>query len=126
MPVFRFLGAELIIMLAIALFWAGNAMGADCGKASYYGSEMCRPHKPCLTADGGRFNPNGLSIAMRKKPDGALYRVTYGGRSVVVRHTDFGPHAKTGRTYDLSKGAAARLGMIKAGVGRVCISRVKG
>lgn len=125
MPVFRFLGAELIIMLAIVLVWAGNAMGAECGRASWYGHEMCRPHRPCLSADGRRFNPNGLTIAMRKKPDGALYRVTYGGRSVLVRHTDYGPHAKTGRRYDLSRGAAVQLGMIKAGVGRICVQRMR-
>ena len=47
------------------------------------------------------------------------------GRSVVVRINDRGPFTKD-RIIDLSKGAAAELGMIKAGVARVRVSPVEG
>lgn len=120
MPVFRFLGAELIIMLAIALFWAGNAMGADCGKASWYGSESGN-----RTASGAPFRPHGLSFAMRSRDFGKVYAVTYRGKTVRAVHNDYGPAKYTGRRFDLSEGLAAALGLKPHGVGVVCVQRVR-
>jgi rare lipoprotein A len=121
--------AVILLILAVFLGWLLTPAHAAerCGRASWYGGEMCKPGRPCLTADNRHFDPNALSIAMRKKPDGALYRATYGGRSVVVRHNDFGPsdRIKPRRDFDLSRGAAARLGLLSAGVGRICITRLR-
>lgn len=127
MRILSWLGTPLLVSMGVVLALTGATL-AECGKASWYGAEMCRPGKRCLTANGENFDPNGLTIALRRKPEKppARYRVTYGSRSVVVRHTDYGPHARTGRLADLSRGAAAKIGMIKVGVGLVCISRVKG
>ena len=126
MPVFRFLGAELIIMLAIMLVWAGNAMGAEkcrgqAGIASYYGPRFHGRR----TASGERFNQNARTAAHRTLPFGARVRVDNlgNGRAVVVRVTDRGPFVR-GRVIDLSAGAARQIGM--GGLSRVCISRVKG
>ena len=68
------------------------------------------------TATGERFNPDGLTAAHRNLPLGALLRVTYGNRSVVVRLNDRGPAAWTGRCLDLSRGSARALGILSAGV----------
>ena len=43
------------------------------------------------TANGERFNPLGMTAAHRTLPFGTMLRVTYQGRSVVVRITDRGP-----------------------------------
>lgn len=93
--------------------------GERCGIASWYGAESGG-----RTASGERFNPRGLSIAMRSYAFGRQYRVTYRGRSVVVRHNDFGPAARTGRQFDLSRGAAKALRLLSRGTGKVCVSLV--
>lgn len=51
-------------------------------------------------------------------------RVTYRGKSVVVRINDRGPFIK-GRSLDLSRAAAAKLGMIEAGIVTVCATKLK-
>lgn len=61
------------------------------------------------TANGERFNQWGMTAAHRTLPFGTRVLVTYKGRSVIVRINDRGPFIK-GRTIDLSKGAARRIG----------------
>ena len=76
--------------------------------ASYYGhGERLAKH----TASGEYFNPHGLTAAHRTLPFGTHLRVTYRGRSVVVRVNDRGPAKSTGRSLDLSHGAARAIGM---------------
>jgi rare lipoprotein A len=75
------------------------------GVASFYGRES-GPH----TASGERFDPNAMTAAHRTLPFGTLVRVTYQGRSVVVRINDRGPFVR-GRDIDLSEGAARRIGL---------------
>ena len=48
-----------------------------------------------------------------------ILRVSANGRSVIVRVNDRGPAAWTGRSLDLSRGAARALGMIGTGTARV-------
>jgi rare lipoprotein A len=78
---------------------------AQSGAASWYGSGY-------RTANGERFNPNGLTAAHRSLPFGTRVRVENRrtGRSVVVRINDRGPFVH-GRIIDLSKGSARALGM---------------
>lgn len=71
------------------------------------------------TASGERFNQNALTAAHRTLPFGTKVRVTYKGRSVVVRINDRGPFTK-GRQLDLSKAAARKIGC--AGVCKVKIA----
>jgi len=75
------------------------------------------------TANGEIFNAYGLSAAHRSIPMGTRVKVTNlrNGRSVVLRINDYGPMAETGRSIDLSQGAASRLGMISSGVAPVRI-----
>ncbi|GEP02417.1 lipoprotein A [Methylobacterium oxalidis] len=82
-----------------------NTASAQSGAASWYGSGS-------RTANGERFNPNGLTAAHRSLPFGTRVRVADArtGRSVVVRINDRGPFVR-GRIIDLSRGSARALGM---------------
>jgi rare lipoprotein A len=86
------------------------------GMASWYGSGR-------RTANGERFNPNGLTAAHPSLPFGTRLRVVNGGngRSVIVRVNDRGPFAH-GRIIDLARGSARAIGM--TGTSRVEIFRV--
>lgn len=84
--------------------------------ASWYGGgEKLNRH----TANGEVFRPNGLTAAHRTLPLGTRLHVSANGRSVVVRVNDRGPAAWTGRSLDLSRGAARALGFINSGTTRV-------
>jgi rare lipoprotein A len=90
-------------------------------KASYYGDQF----RGRRTASGERYDPDQLTAASKKLPIGSLVHVTNpdNGRSVVVRINDHGPYVR-GRSLDLSKAAARRLGLTHKGVGRVKIVRI--
>lgn len=94
---------------------AWQTVGA--GMASWYGSELAG-HR---TASGERFNPNELTAAHRTLPLGSRVRVTFHGRSVVVRINDRGPFSGH-RLIDLSRAAAEQIGLRRAGSGRVTLA----
>lgn len=91
---------------------------ADAGSvvASFYS-------RPQPTASGERFNPNAMTAAHRSLPFGTRVLVTNPatGRTVTVRINDRGPYIR-GREIDLSRAAAAKLGMISRGVAPVRIA----
>lgn len=96
-----------------------RADAADqCGQASWYGWEAGD-----WTANGERWNPNGMTAAHRTLPFNTIVTVTRmdTGRSVTVRISDRGPFI-AGRIIDLSQAAAAVLGMVRIGVAPVCIT----
>jgi len=99
---------------------AVSATGHTVLTSFYGGGEKLNSH----TASGERFNPNGFTAAHRSYPMGTHLRVSYGGRSVIVKVNDRGPAAWTGRSLDLSRGAAASLGIIGRGVAPVQIARL--
>ena len=74
--------------------------------------------KPQNTASGEWFTGKEMTCAHKTLPMNTLVKVTRGRRSLVCRINDRGPYIK-GRTLDLSRAAAAQLGMIDAGVARV-------
>lgn len=84
------------------------------GFASWYGPGFHNKR----TASGESFNAYGLTAAHRSLPMGTRVRVTNlkNGRSVILRINDYGPALDTGRSIDLSQGAATRIGMISSGV----------
>lgn len=85
------------------------------GVASWYGREFAGRR----TANGERFDPSEYTAAHRSLPFGSRVRVTNAsGKSVVVRINDRGPF-HGGRVIDLSQAAAAELGIVRAGSGRV-------
>jgi rare lipoprotein A len=90
------------------------------GTASYYGSEL----EGRRTASGEGFDPAKLTAAHRTLRFGTCLTVLHmeNRRRVKVRVNDRGPFAQN-RIVDLSQAAAARLGMLSAGVARVRLYR---
>jgi rare lipoprotein A len=88
------------------------------GLASWYGG-VFHGRK---TASGETFDENALTACHPSLPFGSLVRVVNvtNGRSVIVRITDRGDLAK-GRIIDLSRGAAERLAMTRAGLAPVVL-----
>lgn len=86
------------------------------GTASYY-------LHPQRVASGARFNPSAMTAAHRTLPFGTLVRVKHleNGRTVDVRINDRGPYV-AGRILDLSRAAAAVIGMTARGIGRVSMT----
>ena len=72
-----------------------------------------------MTASGERFDKNAMTAAHRKLPFGSIVRVTHRKthKSVTVRINDRGPYGRA--MIDLSKAAAAKLGIIREGVAPV-------
>jgi rare lipoprotein A len=85
-------------------------------KASWYGPRFAGRK----TSTGERYNPNALTAASKTLPIGSVVRVMNpdNGRSVNVRINDRGPFAP-GRSLDLSRRAARKLGITHKGVARV-------
>ncbi len=88
------------------------------GVASWYGE----PFHGRRTASGEVFNMNEFTAAHKTLPFGTRVRVRNlaTGREVVVRINDRGPHVG-GRIIDLSRAAAASIGLVSAGVARVAL-----
>jgi rare lipoprotein A len=109
--------AAAIALAGTAAFGLPSTAVAQSGAASWYGSGR-------QTANGERFNPNGMTAAHRTLPFGTRVRVECKrtGKAVVVRINDRGPFVH-GRIIDLAKGSARALGM--GGVTYVSLSVVK-
>jgi rare lipoprotein A len=100
----------------------GGAAGGreiERGPASWYGER----HHGRRTASGEVFDMNALTAAHKTLPFGTRVRVRNpaNGQQVVVRINDRGPFTG-GRIIDLSRAAAERIGLIRAGVAPVVLS----
>lgn len=98
------------------------AAGKDqCGGASWYGPGF----NGRTAASGERFNQNAMTAAHKTLPFGTVVKVVdqRTGKSVTVKINDRGPY-HGGRIIDLSKAAAQKLGIMQAGTGKVCITKV--
>ena len=64
------------------------------------------------TANGEKFNPDGMTAAHKKLPFNTRVRLTNleNGKSIVVRINDRGPFRK-GYEFDLARGAARAINM---------------
>lgn len=60
------------------------------------------------TANGEKFNPDGMTAAHKTLPFGTKLYLTHKDKNVIVRINDRGPFVK-GRHLDLSRGAARVL-----------------
>jgi rare lipoprotein A len=96
--------------------FAGNN---QCGGASWYSLPGQK------TASGERMNPNAMTAAHKTLPMGSVVKVVNQktGKAIQVTINDRGPYIK-GRIIDLSKAAGRQLGIIPAGTGKVCITKV--
>ncbi|MEO9469192.1 septal ring lytic transglycosylase RlpA family protein [Parasphingorhabdus sp.] len=93
----------------------------EVGYASWYGDELAG--NP--TANGERFNPDGVSAAHKTLPLPTYVEVTAldTGRTILVRINDRGPFAND-RLIDLSHGAAKQLGIDAQGIAGVRVRKV--
>lgn len=99
----------------------------ESGEASWYGEECAE--NP--TANGEKFDPEGLTAASWTWPFGTILRVTSREtrKSINVRINDRGPARRIWRRgviIDLSRRAAEELGMIRAGRHPVVVTPVLG
>ena len=97
---------------------AAHASWQEQGDASWYGSY----HQGKRSSDGSLFDANAMTGAHTTLPLGTVVRVTSDttGQSVTVTITDRLPQKRT-RVIDLSRGAAARIGLVQQGVGPVTL-----
>lgn len=117
--------ARLLPAFAATMMFAGTAAAAtgweERGEASWYGGQ----HNGHRTSSGEIFNQNEMTAAHSSLPLGSRVRVTLDdtGESVVVRITDRQP-PKRYRIIDLSRGAAAQIGLLARGTGTVTLTPV--
>ena len=92
------------------------------GYASWYGSESGN-----RTANGERFRPDWITAAHTTLPLPTYVEVTSlaTGRRIIVRINDRGPFIKGPRIIDLSRGAAAQLGIKAMGNAPVRVRRIE-
>lgn len=79
-----------------------------------------------VTANGERFDPNGLTVAHRSLPFNTMVRLTnpHTEQTVIVRVNDRGPYIR-GREFDLSMRSAQLLGFQDRGVVRLNVEIVR-
>ena len=89
---------------------------SETGKASYYADSF--RGKP--TASGQPYRPGKLTAAHKTLPFGTRVKVhnLQTGKTVKVTITDRGPFVK-GRIIDLSRKAAKKIGLLRAGIAEV-------
>lgn len=101
--------------------FANNKNFQQIGEASWYGPNFHGKK----TASGERYDMYAMTAAHKTLPLGTMVEVTNleNGRKIRVRINDRGPF-HGGRIIDLPKAAAQKLGIIRAGKGKVHIKSV--
>ena len=91
------------------------------GYATWYG-----PESGGKTANGERFRPDWITAAHTTLPLPTYVEVTalQTGRRIIVRINDRGPFIKGPRIIDLSRGAAAQLGIKAIGLAAVRVRAI--
>ena len=114
-------------MISVGLLGTAALVPVDFAKADQLGHASWYSLPRNITANGEQMNPNELTAAHRSLPFGTRVVVENlaNGRSVVVRINDRGPFIG-GRIIDLSKAAAASIGMIAAGTAKVRVTTAGG
>jgi rare lipoprotein A len=116
-----------VILVAFAvtltpLSHSAGKSGVQEGEASYY-AQVLNGQK---TASGEIYDKSAFTAAHRSLSFGTKVRVTYlkTGKSVDVVINDRGPFVK-GRIIDLSRAAAAKIGLTEDGSGKVKLEVLK-
>jgi rare lipoprotein A len=114
-------------MITVGLLGAAAILPIDHAKADQLGHASWYSLPANITANGEQMDPTELTAAHRSLPFGTRVVVENlaNGRSVVVRINDRGPFIG-GRIIDLSKAAAASIGMIDAGTAKVRVTTADG
>ncbi len=110
--------AAVILFLTVC---ATRLIAEETGYASYYAGKF----QGRLTANGEVFDTRRFTAAHKTLPFNTIVRVTNlkTGESTLVRINDRGPFVE-GRIIDLSRAAAAAIGMVGDGVVRVSVEIV--
>ena len=104
-------------LLGAVLVAAPDAQAAtQTGIASWY-------QMGTKTANGERYNPDGMTAAHRSLPFGTIVEVKNlrNGRTVRLRINDRGPFIG-GRIIDVSRGGARALGLMGSGTAKVRVT----
>ena len=114
-------------IIMVGLLGAAAMLPIDLARADQLGHASWYALPANITANGEQMDPNELTAAHRSLPFGTrvLVENLSNGRSVVVRINDRGPFIG-GRIIDLSKAAAANIGMIDAGTAKVRVTTADG
>jgi rare lipoprotein A len=106
----------LIELIIICLLFSACKTVKENGVASYYADKF----NGRKTASGAVFRQRKLTAAHRSLPFGTKVKVKNlsNGKTVKVTINDRGPFVQ-GRSIDLSKKAAKRIGMLQQGVAQV-------
>lgn len=112
---------RVVCTLFFCLITLHSAVSLQEGYASWYGGKF----HGRKTASGEIFDTNEFTAAHRTLPFGTLVKVTNmaNGLSVIVRINDRGPFVE-GRIIDLSRAAAAKIGMAGSGIAHVRIEPI--
>lgn len=118
-------GAALIVAFAAFwLWWMPPAHAAEACRGQWITTSWYGQESGNRTADGSYFDGSQMYAASRSMAFGTKLRLTYRGRSAVVTVKDRGPARWTKRDLDISRAAAERIGLIHAGVGKLCVERL--
>jgi len=110
-------------MVILCLLFIQKGAAQETGIASYY-ADFFNGRK---MANGDRYNPEQYTCAHPTAPIGSIIKVAradFPDISVIVTVSDRGPFVK-GRIVDLSKCAAAELGILHMGITEVVIAMIK-
>ena len=99
---------RFIVIASTSLFLSGCATTSDAKPQNMFATWYKHGKK---TANGERFDPNGMTAAHRTLPFGTRLLLTHKDKSVIVRINDRGPFVK-GKQLDLARGAAKALGCL--------------
>lgn len=112
----------LLALLVAAACHSSRGLFAESGLGSYYADKFDGRR----TASGEVYRPDRLTAAHNTLPFGTLIEVTNvrNGRAVRVTVNDRGPQGRN-RIVDLSKRAAAQIGLLGAGLAPVRLRVVR-
>lgn len=110
-PLRAAIAACVCLVLTATAAHARTHVNTNMETASFYSHDR-------MTASGERFDKTALKGAHRSLPFGSIVKVVNrrNGKWVVIEINDRGPAKWTGRTIDLTREAAQRIGMIRQGV----------
>lgn len=113
---------RLILFLLLLIMLCFPLLASEEGLASWYGGKF----NGRKTASGEIFDTNKFTAAHKTLPFGTVVKVINleNNKSTIIRINDRGPFIK-GRIIDLSRAAAAEIGMLGTGVARVRIEIIK-
>lgn len=102
--------------IIIGFMFISTPSFAETCKASYYNTGK-------ITASGQSFNSNNMTAAHKYYKFGTKLKVSRKNKSIIVLINDRGPFVKN-RCLDLSKKAAAEIGLLHNGIGNIYIQKL--